>query len=160
MVLADNLAVIVNSNFSGINTIHDTATWWLTMVSFSIQIYFDFNGYSTIARGLAKLCGIHFKLNFNHPYFANSFQNFWQRWHISLSTFFRDYVYIPLGGNRKSPMRNVFNRWVTMLLSGLWHGANITFLAWGALHAFYLSIEKAGKQIHLKPTLCLCCRNF
>ncbi len=147
MVLADNLAVFVNQQFNDVQRVNDGFTWWICMFAFSFQIYFDFNGYSSIARGIAKLCGIHFRLNFNHPYLADSFGNFWQRWHISLSSFFRDYVYIPLGGNRRSPLRNLFNRWFTMLLSGLWHGANLTFIAWGALHAAYLSLEKLFKHV-------------
>jgi alginate O-acetyltransferase complex protein AlgI len=155
MVLADNIAVLVNDQFNSVNEHADSAQWWICMLAFAFQIYFDFNGYSTIARGIAKLCGIHFRLNFNHPYFANSFQNFWQRWHISLSTFFRDYVYISLGGNRKGKFRTHVNLWTTMLLSGLWHGANITFVIWGALHAFYLTVErlfdKASIKISNKP---------
>ncbi|MDI1235681.1 MAG: MBOAT family protein [bacterium] len=142
MVLADNIAVLVNDQFNQVGEHSDTAQWWLCMLAFAFQIYFDFNGYSTIARGIAKLCGIHFRLNFSHPYFANSFQNFWQRWHISLSSFFRDYVYISLGGNRKGKLRTNINLWITMLLSGIWHGANFTFVIWGALHALYLSIER------------------
>lgn len=140
MVLADNLAVFVNNQFEN-GTETDALLWWICMIAFSFQIYFDFNGYSTIARGLAKLCGIHFRLNFNHPYRASSFKEFWQSWHISLSSFFRDYVYIPLGGNRISKLRTEINRWITMLLSGLWHGANFTFLIWGAIHALFLSLE-------------------
>ena len=150
-----NIAVLVNNQFNNVNDHSDSMQWWICMVAFAFQIYFDFNGYSTIARGIAKLCGIHFRLNFNHPYFAHSFQNFWQRWHISLSSFFRDYVYISLGGNRKGKFRTHLNLWTTMLLSGLWHGANITFVIWGALHAFYLTIErlffKASFTISNKP---------
>lgn len=141
MVLADNIAIMVNDQFTAVTTHASAFSWWYTMLGFSLQIYFDFNGYSTIARGLAKWCGIHFKWNFNHPYLAASFSEFWQRWHRSLSSFFRDYVYIPLGGNRCSPLRNLLNRWITMLLSGLWHGANLTFLVWGGLHAAFLSLE-------------------
>ena len=154
MVLADNIAIMVNDQFTAVNTHANAVSWWYTMLGFSLQIYFDFNGYSTIARGLAKWCGIHFKWNFNHPYLAASFSAFWQRWHRSLSSFFRDYVYIPLGGNRCSPLRNVFNRWATMLLSGLWHGANLTFLIWGGLHALFLSIETLlFKRIKIRYTL-------
>jgi alginate O-acetyltransferase complex protein AlgI len=145
MVLADNLAIMVNTNFNQIHHNSDAFTWWITMMAFAFQIYFDFNGYSTIARGLAKMCGIHFKLNFNHPYIANSFSNFWSRWHISLSTFFRDYVYIPLGGNRNGKWNTEKNRWITMLLSGIWHGAGYNFMLWGAAHASFLSLESALK---------------
>lgn len=152
MVLADNLAVFVNNQFEN-GTESDALLWWICMLAFSFQIYFDFNGYSTIARGLAKMCGIHFRLNFNHPYRASSFREFWQRWHISLSSFFRDYVYIPLGGNRKSKIRTEINRWITMLLSGLWHGANFTFLIWGAIHALFLSLENIVLPKNFKPNL-------
>lgn len=148
MVLADNLAVMVNARFADINS-GSGMEWWFCMTAFAFQIYFDFNGYSTIARGLAKICGIHFRLNFNHPYRSASFGEFWKRWHISLSSFFRDYVYISLGGNRRGVWRTEFNRWITMLLSGLWHGANSTFLIWGAIHAFYLSAESMLKKLSL-----------
>jgi alginate O-acetyltransferase complex protein AlgI len=148
MVIADNLAVFVNEQFNDVQAINGSFSWWICMLAFTFQIYFDFNGYSTIARGIAKLCGIHFRLNFNHPYLATSFRDFWQRWHISLSSFFRDYVYIPLGGSRKGRFRSMVNTWFTMILSGLWHGANLTFIVWGALHALYLSLERL-----LKPRL-------
>ncbi len=146
MVLADNIAIMVNAQFDVIHTSTDSLTWWYCMIGFAFQIYFDFNGYSSIARGLAKLCGIHFRLNFNHPYLSGSFSEFWRRWHISLSSFFKDYVYISLGGNRKGKWRSEWNRWITMLLSGLWHGANFTFIIWGALHAFFLSIENLYRR--------------
>jgi alginate O-acetyltransferase complex protein AlgI len=149
MVLADNLAIYVNDKFSIVSMQTDALVWWICMLAFSFQIYFDFNGYSTIARGLAKLCGIHFKLNFNNPFLAHSFQNFWKRWHISLSSFFRDYVYKSIGGNKISPLRTEVNKWLTMLISGLWHGANLTFLFWGALHALFLSLERLFKTIKL-----------
>ncbi|MCC6817746.1 MAG: MBOAT family protein [Bacteroidia bacterium] len=147
MVLADNLAVYVNNCFDRVDASMGTLSWWFCMLAFSFQIYFDFNGYSTIARGIAKICGIHFKLNFNHPYLASGFSDFWKRWHISLSSFFRDYVYISMGGSRKGKLRAEYNRWITMLLSGLWHGANYTFLLWGAAHALMLSIENALKGL-------------
>jgi alginate O-acetyltransferase complex protein AlgI len=146
MVLADNIAIMVNAQFEDIHTTTDSLTWWYCMLGFALQIYFDFNGYSSIARGLAKLCGIHFRLNFNHPYLSGSFSEFWRRWHISLSSFFKDYVYISLGGNRKGKFSSEVNRWTTMLLSGLWHGANFTFIIWGGLHAFFLSIENLYRR--------------
>ncbi|HYC87358.1 MAG TPA: MBOAT family O-acyltransferase [Chryseosolibacter sp.] len=141
-VLADNIAPFVNSAFS--NDLHNTSSpyWWLVMIGFALQIYFDFSGYSDIARGLAKWMGIHFKVNFNHPYLATSFKNFWSRWHISLSTWFRDYIFIPLGGSRKGTARSYINLWITMLLSGLWHGAGLNYILWGGLHASYLTVEK------------------
>jgi D-alanyl-lipoteichoic acid acyltransferase DltB (MBOAT superfamily) len=144
-VLADNLGVLVDQSFAGLYD-HMGLSWWVVMICFSLQIYFDFCGYSQIARGLAKLMGYHFKMNFNHPYFALSLRDFWSRWHISLSTWFRDYVYIPLGGNRKGEIRSHVHMWITMLLSGLWHGAALTFVLWGAFHAAVLSSERALKS--------------
>lgn len=145
VVLADNIAPFVNNAFTNDLSVNNSIYWWLVMIAFAFQIYFDFTGYSDIARGLAKWMGIHFHINFNHPYYARSLQDFWSRWHISLSTWFRDYVYISLGGSRCKPLRNHVNLWITMLLSGLWHGSSLTFIAWGALHALYLSIERVTK---------------
>ena len=107
----------------------------LATVAFSWQIYFDFSGYTDMARGVGRMLGIRLMLNFRNPYLATGLGDFWQRWHISLSTWFRDYVYIPLGGNRKGEMRTYVNMCLTMLISGLWHGASWTFVIWGALHA-------------------------
>lgn len=140
--LADNVAPFVNAAFGAPTLTPSTAYWWLVAAGFAVQIYCDFSGYTDIARGLAKLMGIEFGLNFDHPYMATSFREFWQRWHISLSTWFRDYVYIPLGGARGSVLQSYRNVWITMLLSGFWHGAAWTFLAWGALHAFFLTLER------------------
>ena len=109
---------------------------------FAFQIYCDFSGYSDIARGLANWMGYNFQLNFNHPYAATSIRDFWSRWHISLSTWFRDYLYLPLGGSKKGKLRAHFNMWVTMVVSGFWHGAAWNFVIWGALNALYLSIER------------------
>ena len=107
-----------------------------------MQIYYDFSGYSDMAIGLGKMFGFHFKENFNHPYIADTVQGFWRRWHISLSTWFRDYVYIPLGGNRKGKFRTVLNRIIVFFLTGLWHGANWTFVVWGLFHGFFLLLEE------------------
>ena len=107
----------------------------LATFAFGWQIYFDFSGYTDMARGVARVMGIRLMLNFNNPYIASSLGDFWNRWHISLSTWFRDYVYIPLGGNRGGKARTYFNMFVTMVISGFWHGANWGFLIWGALHA-------------------------
>jgi len=141
-VLANNFAPYVVSAFSEPNAQAVGAGWWLVMILFSFQIYFDFSGYSDIARGLAKWMGYEFMLNFNKPYTATGFSDFWARWHISLSTWFRDYVYIPLGGNRRGATRSVVNLWITMLVSGMWHGASWLFLIWGVIHAMFLSIER------------------
>lgn len=145
MVLADNLAPIVNQSFWNNNTQPSSIYWWMVMLAFSFQIYFDFAGYSSIARGLAKLMGYRFRSNFNHPYHALSLREFWSRWHISLSTWFRDYVYIPLGGARGAKWKGHRNMWITMLVSGLWHGPALNFIIWGAVHAFCLSIERLTK---------------
>jgi D-alanyl-lipoteichoic acid acyltransferase DltB (MBOAT superfamily) len=142
VVIADNLAVPVNNAFANPMPIGSAVYWWVIMAMYAFQIYFDFNGYSSIARGLAKLMGYEIPLNFNHPYISSSFHEFWTRWHISLSTWFRDYVYIPLGGSRTGKIKSFLNLWVTMLLSGLWHGAAWTFIVWAALHSFYISLER------------------
>ena len=139
MVIADSLAPLVNEAFN--NPVHhnNTLYWWAAVIAFAFQIYYDFSGYSNIAIGLLRWMGYYVPPNFNHPYVATSLREFWQRWHISLSTWFRDYVYIPLGGSKKNA--NV-NMWITMLLSGLWHGASFNFLIWGGLHAAFLNIER------------------
>lgn len=115
---------------------------WLGAISYMLQIYFDFGGYSDMAIGLGKMFGFHFNENFNFPYIAKSVSDFWRRWHISLSTWFRDYVYIPLGGNRVSKLKHVRNIFVVWLLTGIWHGANWTFMAWGVYFGIILIIEK------------------
>ena len=142
MVLADHLGVVVNHAFKDLSHNPSTLFSWVVMVSFAFQIYFDFAGYSQIARGLAKWMGLQFKMNFNHPYLSCSLREFWTRWHISLSQWFRDYLYIPIGGNRHGPARAVFHMWVVMLVSGIWHGTNATYLMWGACHALFLMIER------------------
>ncbi len=145
VLLADNLAPMVNTAFADVHQTSSTLYWWLAMLGFTFQIYCDFSGYSDIARGLAKIMGFHFKMNFDHPYLSGSFKEFWQRWHISLSTWFRDYVYIPLGGSRKGKFRSHLNMWITMVVSGFWHGASWNFVIWGWLHAIYLSVERWSK---------------
>lgn len=145
MVIADNLAHLVDTGFKGTSEFDGTLYWWLVMIAFSFQIYCDFSGYSLIARGLAKCMGYHFKMNFNHPYLATSLKEFWARWHISLSTWFRDYVYIPLGGSKNGLLKMVIALFITMLLSGLWHGANYTFLMWAFIHASLLLFERFTK---------------
>lgn len=126
VVLADHLSVFVDDVFRVPVAFH-WATIILAVISYSLQIYFDFSGYSDIAIGCAKCLGYDFAMNFNLPYISQSVTEFWRRWHISLSGWLRDYLYIPLGGNRKGKMRLM----ITMLLGGLWHGANWTFVAWG-----------------------------
>jgi alginate O-acetyltransferase complex protein AlgI len=143
LVIADNAAPFVNEVFGTIDpTGTGGAIWWLAALFFALQIYCDFSGYSDIAIGLASWMGYSFPENFTRPYSALGFREFWARWHISLSTWFRDYVYIPLGGNRGGRFHQHLVLWVTLLASGLWHGANWTFLTWGAAHAALLSLER------------------
>ena len=138
VVIADHLAATVEAVYGAATPVSSFACWMAT-VMFAVQIYCDFSGYSDIARGLARLMGYEFPVNFDHPYAARSMRELWQRWHVSLSSWFRDYVYVPLGG-RERPTRAL---WITMLLSGLWHGASFTFVAWGAWHAALVTLERA-----------------
>jgi len=115
---------------------------WIGIIGYAMQIYFDFSGYSDMAIGLGKLFGFHFPRNFNYPYTANSITDFWRRWHITLSTWFREYVYIPLGGNRKGPSRTYLNLFIVWMLTGFWHGASWNFIAWGVYFAVLLILEK------------------
>ena len=141
VVLADNLAVFVNDVFNAPSEAYGLVIPLATL-AFAFQIYGDFSGYSDIARGISKLMGIELMQNFRRPYFAVNPSDFWRRWHISLSTWLRDYLYIPLGGNRKGPFRTYFNLSLTMLLGGLWHGAAWNFVAWGAFHGLLLIVHR------------------
>ena len=114
---------------------------WIGAICYALQIFFDFSGYSDMAIGLGKIFGFDFKENFNYPYIANSIQDFWRRWHISLSTWFKEYVYIPLGGNRKGKFRTTLNKLIVFFLTGLWHGANFTFIVWGMIHGICQLLE-------------------
>ena len=140
LVVADRVAIYVNTVYNNAEQ-HTGTTLLLASVFFTFQIYCDFAGYSNIAIGAAKVMGFELMENFRRPYWATSIREFWKRWHISLSSWFRDYVYIPLGGNRVSYPRHLLNLFITFLVSGIWHGANWTFIAWGALHGVYLIIE-------------------
>jgi alginate O-acetyltransferase complex protein AlgI len=120
-------------------------TAWLGVVAYTLQIYFDFSGYSDMAIGLARLFGFHFPENFAYPYAATSMQDFWRRWHISLSSWFRDYVYIPLGGSRDGSWATVRNLWIVFLLTGIWHGASWNFIVWGMWHGLFLWIERLDR---------------
>ena len=115
---------------------------WLGVIAYSLQLYFDFSGYSLMGIGMGKMLGFDFPQNFNYPYISASITEFWRRWHMTLSGWFREYVYIPLGGNRKGRIRTYFNLLVTMLLGGLWHGAAVRFILWGALHGIALALHK------------------
>ena len=134
IALADFLALYVDRVFSA-PAMFDGLSLALAAFAFCWQIYFDFSGYTDMARGISRMMGFNLMLNFNNPYLATGLGDFWRRWHISLSTWFKDYVYIPLGGNRKGKFRTYVNMFVTMVVSGLWHGAAWTFVIWGALHA-------------------------
>lgn len=136
MVIADRVAILVNTVFDNYH-MYGSTELILAMLGFTIQIYCDFNSYSLIAIGAAKIMGFDLMENFNTPYFAESIRDFWGRWHISLSTWFRDYLYIPLGGNRKGKLRKEINVMIVFLVSGLWHGANWTFVVWGGIHGAY-----------------------
>jgi alginate O-acetyltransferase complex protein AlgI len=148
VVIADNCALIANAAFNGSFGGPNAMTVLLGTYAFAWQIYGDFSGYSNIARGSAQLLGFHFMVNFRQPYLAESLQDFWRRWHVSLSTWLRDYLYIPLGGNRLGNLRTYLNLMLTMLLGGLWHGANWTFVVWGGIHGVGLAIERlfTGKR--------------
>ena len=157
MVIADTLAKGVETVYSNVRGFTGFPLLAATVL-FAFQIYCDFSGYSDIAMGSARAMGIRLMYNFRSPYLSSSIREFWSRWHISLSTWFKDYVYIPLGGSRCGKLRNAFNLLATFLLSGLWHGANWTFVIWGALHGFYQIVEKAftgnrakcGKKLSLR----------
>lgn len=141
MIIANTMAVIVDKvyglDMSGLNG----AVAWMGAIAYVFQIYFDFSGYSDMAIGLARMFGFEFLENFDHPYSALTVKEFWRRWHISLSTWFREYVYIPLGGNRKGKLRTEINKIIVFFLTGFWHGANWTFIIWGLFHGFFLILE-------------------
>lgn len=149
VVIADNLAVLVDTIYNNPYQ-YRGFTLSLATIFFSFQIYCDFSGYSDIAIGVAQLMGITTMANFDRPYFASSIQEFWRRWHISLSTWLRDYIYIPLGGSRVRYLRHYLNIIVVMLICGLWHGANWTFMIWGAIHGMYLIISLLTKELRNK----------
>lgn len=141
MVIADNLAKYVDRIYDKPFPV-TTLDAWVSTYAYAMQIFGDFSGYSNIAIGLALWMGFYIPQNFNAPYAASSFSDFWKRWHISLSQWLRDYLYIPLGGNRKGKGRTYLNLMATMLLGGLWHGAAWNFVAWGGLHGLYLAVER------------------
>jgi alginate O-acetyltransferase complex protein AlgI len=141
VLVADTMAEIVDKIYSANPMELGNANVWFGGLCFALQIYFDFSGYSDMAIGLARTFGFRLRENFNQPYLAVGFTDFWQRWHISLSTWIRDYLYIPLGGSRTTPSRMYVNLWVCFLASGLWHGANWTFIVWGAYHGLFVSAD-------------------
>jgi D-alanyl-lipoteichoic acid acyltransferase DltB (MBOAT superfamily) len=141
VVIADRIAVLVDRVFTDYSS-SSSLSVIIAVFLFGIQIYCDFSGYSDIAVGSARIMGIELMQNFKRPYFAKSVSEFWKRWHISLSSWFKDYVYIPLGGNRKGKSRTLLNLLITFVTSGLWHGANLTFVVWGLVHGIFLVFEK------------------
>lgn len=149
VLLADSFAEYATPIFEGTKTGIEPSfiVAWAGALAFTLQIYFDFSGYSDMAIGLSRLFGVNIPLNFNSPYKANNIIDFWRRWHITLSDFLRDYLYIPLGGNRFGAFRRYINLMVTMLLGGLWHGANWTFVIWGGLHGLYLVINHVWQSL-------------
>lgn len=149
LVIADRVAVIVNQVYNNPHQ-YEGMPFIIATIFFAFQIYCDFSGYSDIAIGSAQVLGYKLMDNFNRPYYSKSIGEFWKRWHISLSTWFKDYVYIPLGGNRVPKWRQYINLFVTFLVSGLWHGANWTFVIWGGLNGFYVTMENLTASIRHK----------
>ncbi len=141
MLIADSIATVIDPAFKSVHDL-SSAGAWLVMLGYSYQLYFDFAGYSNMAVGLGRMFGMHIPQNFNSPYKARNPSDFWRRWHISLSRCLRDYLYIPLGGNRGTELGTYRNMMITMLLGGLWHGAAWTFVLWGAYHGLLLSLYK------------------
>ena len=149
VLIADSLSPTASSVFDGAAAGHlpGLTNAWLGTLAYTLQLYFDFSGYTDMAIGLARIFGVRLPINFNSPYQSTSIVDFWRRWHITLSRFLRDYLYIPFGGNRRGKTRRYLNLMITMLLGGLWHGANWTFLFWGGLHGAYLCVNHAWAAI-------------
>ena len=142
IVIANNMAIIADKAFGGNITQQGVLFSWLGALAYSLQIYFDFSGYSDMALGLGRMFGFHFDKNFDYPYSSGTLTEFWRRWHISLGLWFRDYVYIPLGGSKKGNFNQVRNLFIVWLLTGIWHGANWTFIIWGLIYFLFLVVEK------------------
>ena len=142
MIVANTLSTVAENIFALPTNKLSCSIAWLGSIAYTVQIYFDFSGYSDMAIGLGRMLGFDFKENFNYPYISKSVREFWQRWHISLSTWFRDYLYIPLGGSRCSTKRTYFNLIIVFFLCGLWHGASWTFVVWGLYHGLFLILER------------------
>ena len=155
VLIANTMAVAADAVFARETGTVNMAASWIGAVAYAMQIYFDFSGYSDMAIGLGKMFGFHFKENFLFPYSSRTIKEFWRRWHISLSSWFRDYVYIPLGGNRKGPARTAFNKILVFFLTGLWHGANWTFVIWGLFHGLFSSLEGSARKMQKLPGVIL-----
>ena len=155
ILLANNVAVICETVYAGEVQVFGTAFYWLAAVAHSLQLYFDFSGYSDMAIGLGEIFGFHFLENFDHPYISCSVTEFWRRWHISLSTWFRDYIYIPMGGNRVGKVRHIINIMTVWALTGFWHGAQWNFIIWGIYYGVLLLVEKflLGKLLKKLPKI-------
>jgi len=155
MLIANSMALVADKIFSFPTSELTTSLAWFGAVCYTLQIYFDFSGYSDMAIGLGRMFGFHFLENFNYPYISCSIQDFWRRWHISLSTWFRDYLYIPLGGNRLGPGRTYLNLVIVFFLCGLWHGASWNFVIWGLFHGLFLVAERSvlGHVLKVLPSL-------
>ena len=151
VVIANTMAVSADALFSVKDGNLSIVLTWLGAFSYLFQIYYDFSGYSDMAIGLGLMFGFKFKENFNYPYSSSSIQDFWRRWHISLSSWFKEYLYIPLGGNRKGKARTVFNKIVVFFFTGLWHGANLTFIIWGLWHGLFLLLEEYIPKLKKLP---------
>ncbi len=149
VVVADNLAIYATPVFGAADQGLDVTAIeaWIGTLAYTFQLYFDFSGYTDMALGIGRMFGIILPINFNSPYKASSISDFWRRWHMTLSRFLRDYLYIALGGNRKGPVRRYINLFLTMLLGGLWHGASWNFVIWGAMHGTYLVINHAWNNL-------------
>jgi len=152
VIIANNVAIFCDYIYNNYSS-YGSNILWVAAICYTLQIYFDFSGYSDMAIGLGKMFGFNFLENFNYPYIATSITDFWRRWHISLSSFFRDYVYIPLGGNRVSKIKFIRNIFIVWLLTGIWHGASYNFILWGLYYAILLLIEKmvTGRYIEKLP---------
>lgn len=144
VLLANALALIADTIFDANITEITTLMAWIGSISYTLQIYYDFSGYSDMAIGLGQMFGFTFNENFNLPYLSGSITEFWKRWHISLSSWFKEYIYIPLGGNRKGNTRTYINLWIVFIVTGIWHGAAWTFIIWGLFHGFFIFIERLG----------------
>ena len=153
VLIANAMAVVADNVFSLELDDMNIVIAWIGAVAYVMQIYFDFSGYSDMAIGLGKMFGFHFKENFNYPYISLNIKEFWRRWHISLSSWFKDYVYIPLGGNRKGSFRTGLNKLIVFFLTGLWHGANWTFVAWGLFHGFFSFLEEFFPRLRRLPKI-------
>ena len=148
VILADTLVAFVEKVFDG--NLHASGYAWLGLISYALQLYFDFSGYTDMAIGLGKICGFDLPENFKDPYLAMGIQDFWRRWHITLSVWFKKYIYFPLGGNREGKVKTYRNLLIIFMLTGIWHGANWTFLVWGLWHGLFMLIERVGFSKILK----------